>query len=189
MFSRSRIDWRAMKRDAMRNAQEVSMSNITKRITMVALLAAALSVTFSAAAQAQPFRHGGFGVRVGPHTSFGFGIGRPYFDPFWGPYYPYGFYPGGYPYVGQNLIGKVRVEGVPKQTEVFVDGYFAGTAGTFTTTPGGHAITLFLQGFRTVTQSIYVSPGSTFKMNDTMEKLGAGEMSTPPPSPVSTLEQ
>jgi len=164
------------------------MSKIMKQITKVALLVAVLSVTFSAAAQARPFRQGGFGVRVGPRASFGIGIGRPFFDPFWGPYYPYVFYPGAYPYVGLNLTAKVRVEGVPKRTEVFVDGYFAGTSGTFTTTPGGHAITLFLPGYRTETQSIYVSPGSTFKMNGTMDKLGAGEVSTPPPSPVSPVE-
>ena len=84
-------------------------------------------VTVSAAAQAEPFGRGGFGVRVGPRASIGIGIARPFYDPFWGPYYPYGVYPGVYPYVGQNLIGKVRVEGVPKQTDVFVDGYFAGT--------------------------------------------------------------
>jgi hypothetical protein len=163
------------------------MSNIMKRITKVTLLVAVLSVAFSAAAQAQPFRPGGFGVRVGPRASFGIGIGRPFFDPFWGPYYPYGFYPGAYPYVGQSLTAKVRVEGAPKETEVFVDGYFAGTAGTFTTTPGGHAITVFRQGYRTVTQSVYVSPGSTFKLDVTMDKLGAGEVSAPPP-PVSPDE-
>jgi hypothetical protein len=163
------------------------MSNITKPITKVALLLAALIFTVSAAAQAEPF--GRFGIRVGPRASFGIGIGRPFYDPFWGPYYPYGLYPGGYPYVGQNLIAKVHVEGVPKETQVFVDGYLAGTAGTVATTPGGHAITLFLPGYRTVTQNIYVRPGSTFKMNDTMDKLSAGEVSAPPPSPVPPVEE
>ena len=75
------------------------------------------------------------------------------------------------------------MEGVPKETEVFVDGYFAGTAGTVATTPGGHAITLFLPGYRTVTQNIYVRPDSTFKLNETMNRLGPGEVSAPPPSP------
>ena len=164
------------------------MSNITKRMTKCALLVAVLIVTFSAAAQAQPFRRGGFGFRVVPRVSFGIGVGTgPYYDPFWGSYYPYGVYPGVYPYVVVPPTAKVRVEGVPKQTDVFVDGYFAGTAGTFATTPGGHAITLFLPGYRTVTQSIYVRPGSTFKMNDTMDALGAGEVSTPPPSPASPV--
>jgi hypothetical protein len=82
----------------------------------------------------------------------------------------------------------VRVEGVPEQTEVFVDGYFAGTAGTVTTTPGGHAITLYLPGYRTVTQSVYVPPGSTLKVNSGMDKLGEGEVSAPPPLPASPVE-
>jgi PEGA domain len=154
------------------------MSNITKRITNIALLVAALTVTASTVAQAHSFGH----VRVG------IGVGRPFFDPFWGAYYPYGFYPGGYPYVGQSLTGHVHVEGVPKQTEVFVDGYLAGTAGTVTTTPGGHAITLYLPGYRTVTQSVYVPPGSTLKVNRPMDPLGAGEVSAPPPSPASPVE-
>jgi len=158
------------------------MSNITKRITNIAVLVAALSVTASATAQAHSFHHGG--VRVVPHVTFGVGVGRPFFDPFWGPYYPYGFYPGGYPYVGQSLTGHVHVEGVPKETEVFVDGYLAGTAGTVATTPGGHAITLYLPGYRTVTESVYVPPGSTLKVNRPMDPLGAGEVSAPPPSPV-----
>ena len=154
------------------------MSRITKRMRL-ALLVAALVGASSVAAQAAPFRHGGFGPR------FGIGIGRPFFDPFWGPYYPYGFYPGGYPFVGLSPTAKVRVEGAPKHTEVFVDGYLAGTTGggSVATTPGGHAITLFLPGYRTVTQNIYVSPGSTVKMNGTMSTLGAGETSAPPPSP------
>ena len=165
------------------------MTNITKRITNVALLVAALSVTVSAAAQAAPFRRGGPGFRVGPRVAVGVGIGRPFFDPFWGPYYPYGFYSGGYPYVGQSLTGRVHVEGVPKHTEVFVDGYLAGTAGTVTTMPGGHAITLYLPGYRTVTQTVYVSPGSTLKVNGPMDRLGAGEVSAPPPSPASPVKK
>jgi hypothetical protein len=158
------------------------MSNITKQIMTSVLLATALIVTVSATAQAQPFRHGGFGVRVGPRIGIGFGG---FYDPFWGPYYPYG----AYPYVVVDPTGWVRVKGVPKETEVFVDGYLAGTAGTVSTTPGGHAITLFLPGYRTVTQNVYVRPGSTFKMNDTMEKLGAGEVSAPPPSPASPVKK
>lgn len=157
------------------------MSTITKGISKVALLVAVLIVTVSATAQAQRL-HGGVGGRIGPRVGFGLGIG-PFYDPFWGPYYPYT----GYPYVVEHPTASVRVEVVPKQTEVFVDGYFAGTAGKVRTTPGGHAITLFLPGYRTVTQSIYVAPGSTFKMQDTMDRLAAGEVSAPPPQPARPL--
>ena len=148
------------------------------------LLAAVLILTVSGAAQAQPFRHGGFGGRFGPRIGIGFGG---FYDPFWGPYYPYGAYP--YPYVAVHPSAQLRVKGVPKETQVYVDGYLAGTAGSIATTPGGHTITLFLPGYRTVTQNVYVRPGSTFKMNDTMEKLGAGEVSAPPPSPASPIKK
>jgi PEGA domain len=153
------------------------MSNINKRITKSVLLAA-LIVMVSAAAQAEPFR-GGFG---GPR--FGFRIGG-FYDPFWGPYYPYG----AYPYVVGHTSGRVRVEGVPKETEVYVDGYFAGTAGTIPTTPGGHAIALYLPGYRTITQHVYVRPGSTFKMKDTMEPLGPGEVSERPSAPAPRVDR
>ena len=52
-------------------------------------------------------------------------------------------------------------------------------------TPGGHAITLYLEGYRTVTQDVYVRPDSTFKLNETMERLSAGQASEPPPLPVT----
>lgn len=155
------------------------MSNITKRITRFALLVTVLILAFSAVAGAQPFRRGGLGVRIAPRTYFTLGV--PFYDPFWGGYYPYGVYP----YVVRSATATVRVEAVPKQAEVFIDGYFAGAAGKLRTTPGGHAITLYLPGYRTVTQNIYVAPDATYKMQDTMDKLGPGEVSAPPPVPAA----
>ncbi len=158
------------------------MTIMNKRALMVAALVLASSVS----AQAQPRRGGRvFVVPRGVYAPF-------YYDRFWGPwgpYYPYGAY--GF---GGRSTADVRVQVVPKQTEVFVDGYYAGTADDFDgvfkrlhTTPGGHAITLHLEGYRTVTENIYVRPDSTFKIQDTMDKLGAGEVSTPPPLPARQL--
>ncbi len=47
---------------------------------------------------------------------------------------------------------------------------FDGTFKHLQTTPGGHTITLHLEGYRTVTENIYVRPDETVKMKDTMEK-------------------
>jgi len=139
----------------------------------------------------------------GPHGHFGgsrghfhgghshFIIGGGFYDPFWGPYYPYYY---GYPYgsyaYSLTPSGSVKTEITPKQTEVFVDGYYAGVVadfdGTFQrlrTSPGGHTITLYLDGYRTVTESIYVRPNSTVKLKETMQKLAPGEASTPVPVP------
>ena len=115
----------------------------------------------------------------------GFGY-RPFFyDPFWGPYPYYGY--GAYPIAG-SAAGGVRVLATPKQAEVYVDGFYAGVVddfdGTFQRlhmTPGGHAFTLHLEGYRTVTRNIYVTPDDTFKLQLSMDKLGPGEASDPPP--------
>jgi hypothetical protein len=148
--------------------------------TKAALLTAALLVMCAAgSADAQSFR-GRLGVRRGYiYTPF-------FYDPFWGPYpYPYGAYTFGVP-----PEADVKVEVTPKQAEVYVDGFYAGVADDFDgvfkrlhTTPGGHAITLHLEGYRTITQNLYASPGSTYKLRDTMERLAAGETSVAPPSP------
>ena len=130
-----------------------------------------LLVASGTTADAQHFR-GGFGFRPLPRWSMNLG----YYDPFW---FPYGFYP----YVVEQPAAAVNVDVVPRQAEVFVDGYFAGTAGKVRTTPGGHAITLFLPGYRTVTQDVYVSPGSTVKLRDSLDRLAVGEVSAPPPAP------
>lgn len=157
------------------------MRNITKR---AAVLTAVLLMIGGGSANAQGYR----GRIVGGRGH----IYAPYFyDPFWGPYpYPYGAYPYGvYPY-GARREADVRVDVTPKQTEVYVDGFYAGVVDDFDgvfkrlhTTPGGHAITLHLEGYRTVTEHIYVSPDRTYKLHDTMQKLAAGETSDAPPLP------
>jgi hypothetical protein len=156
------------------------MATITKRAV---LLTTALLVICGGSANAQPFR-GGFVVGRGH-------IYAPFFyDPFWGPYpYPYGVYA-----YGVRPEADVRVDVTPKQTEVYVDGFYAGPADDFDgvfqrlhTTPGGHAITLYLEGYRTVTENIYAPPDGTYKLRDTMERLAAGETSEAPPLPSRPL--
>jgi len=150
-----------------------------------ALLIATLFLASTGVANAQPRRGGRVFLGGGYYRS-------PFFyDPFWGPY-GYGGY-GFYPYEGR-AESDVRTEVTPKQAEVYVDGYYAGLADDFDgafkhlhTAPGGHAITLHLEGFRTVTQNIYVAPDTTFKLHDTMEKLTAGEASEQPPLPARPL--
>jgi hypothetical protein len=157
------------------------MKLITKGTT---LLVGALFLASAGAASAQPRRGGRIVIGGGYfHSPF-------FYDPFWGPYaYGYGFYP-----YGSRANSDVRVEVTPKQAEVYVDGYYAGVADDFDgafkhlhTTPGGHAITLHLEGYRTVTQNVYVPPDTTFKLRDTMEKLAAGETTEQPPLPARPL--
>jgi hypothetical protein len=82
----------------------------------------------------------------------------------------------------------VNVE--PKNAEVFIDGHFAGIVDRFDGTfqslsvePGGHEITVYLEGFRSIRQSLYLSPGSTYRIKGVLEKLAPGEPSEPRPQP------
>ena len=160
-----------------------------RRNTVVALLTGVLLIgaTFWASPASAQGRRG----RVVIGGGFGYAYSRFFYDPFWAPYPYYGY--GAYP-IGVRGSGEVRVLATPKQAEVFVDGFYAGVVDDFDgklqrlhTTPGGHAITLHLEGYRTVTQNIYVTPANTFKLAITMDKLRPGETSDPAPIPARPL--
>jgi PEGA domain-containing protein len=82
----------------------------------------------------------------------------------------------------------------PKEAEVYVDGYFAGQVEDFNgafqrlhVAPGQHDITVFMNGYHSLTQKLYLSPNSTRKIEGTLEKLNPGEPpeAAPQPSPDS----
>ena len=126
---------------------------------------------------------------------YGFGwYGYPYLYGGWG--WPYGPYPYYSPYYGYDPGASLRLEVTPKDAEVYINGYLAGTVDDFDGTfqrlrlpPGGHELTLYHDGFKTVHQSLHLSAGSTFKVKYKMEPLALGEVSegrpTPPPPPPS----
>jgi hypothetical protein len=98
-----------------------------------------------------------------------------YPSPFYQPW-PYGY---GYPY---DLSGSMRLQVAPKETEVFVDGYYAGTVDDFdgvfqrlNIEPGDHDIELYLPGHRPFRQRVYLQPGRTFRIRHAMEPLAPGE--------------
>ena len=134
----------------------------------------------------------------GSRVIVGGGVG--FYDPFYRyPYYyggyPYSYYYGGYPYpyyygspnyAYDDTVGDIRTQVKPKDAEIYVDGYYAGTADDFDgvfqrlhTEVGGHAVTIQLDGYRTVTQNVYVSPGSTTDVKLSLEKLAPGELNAP----------
>jgi hypothetical protein len=80
----------------------------------------------------------------------------------------------------------------PRETEVFVDGYRAGIVDDFDgifqrlhVRAGGHQLTLYLDGFRTVTENLYLDPMSSRSLKLTMVQLPAGETSGPRPQPTA----
>ena len=153
------------------------MSGITKSVVA---LAAGLIVAGAVSVDAQTRRGN---VIIVPRAA----VVRPFFyDPFWGPWYPYDYT---YAYGGRPETD-IKTHVTPKNAEVYVDGFYAGRAENFDgvfkklhVAPGGHAISLYLDGFQTKTEEVYVRPDSTFKMNVTMAPLAAGETSAPVPAP------
>ena len=148
-----------------------------------------------------PGRPGGYGPNV--HVS-AVVIGGYYYQPYWlyggwyqwgypyYPYYPYRPYPPyGYGYATYDDTASIRLDVTPRTAQVFVDGYVAGTVDDFDGVfqrlrlhPGSHQLTLYLQGYRTVTQNLYLSDGSDQKITYKLEPLPAGQISEAPPVPV-----
>lgn len=163
------------------------------RLPLVACLLAVLAV-WPSSAQAQPHPrpvHRGRSVVI-----VGGGYYRPFFGAYpwymhpWYPfpfdgYPPYGIYPGAY-----GVGSSVRIEVTPREAEVYVDGYLAGTVDDFdgffqrlNLPPGEHQIELHLDGYRSVRQSLFLPVNGTYRLRYTMEALPAGEKSDPRPTP------
>ena len=146
-------------------------------------------------AQAQRYRPGVRSVRPVVFVNGGF-----YYPPLFGfyPFYPWYPFPfGGYPpygfYGAAYDTSALRVQVTPRETEVYVDGYLAGVADDFDGVfqrlrlpPGAHDIELHLDGFRSLRQTLYLTPGSTYKIRHTMVPLGPGEANERRPVPRPT---
>ena len=163
-----------------------------KRFVLFVALAVAVVVASAATGEAQ--------VRGRVRTSVvvvGGGFYSPYYDPFfyadpwWGYQYPYPMRPYGYGYRRYEPEASVRLEVKPKEAEVYVDGYYAGVVDDFNGTfqrlhvqPGEHEIELWLDGYRTVRQKVYLTQDNTFRIKYQMERLASGQAPEPKPQPI-----
>jgi hypothetical protein len=162
------------------------MSRYLRPAVLLAVLFAIPLTMWPATADAQGRRHARRpAVIVGGY--YGSFVYDPFFyDPFFG---PYGWGPYGYPYY--TVEAEVRVLVTPKDAEVYVDGYYAGTVDNFdsffqrlSVRPGGHEFVLYREGYRAIHQTVYVQPRSTLSLRHTMVPLAAGEAMEPRPVPV-----
>ena len=163
------------------------------RILVISCALAGAALLSPSDAQAQ---HRHVGVRAAPVRSVvvvGGYYYRPWFyNPWYGwgaPYYAWYPPPSGYPYQYDSSAG-LRLQVAPKETEVFIDGYFAGTVDDFDgffqrlrLEPGEHDLELYLPNHRSVKQKIYLQPHSTFRVKHEMEPLAAGQSPDPRPTP------
>ena len=188
------------------------------KVTFVPLAAVlAAGILWGGHADAQVRARGGVRV-VAPRARVSVVVGRPYyyrpyyrpyyrsfydpfyFDPFYRPYSyrPFYWYPYsqvGYGYGRFDGSAALRLQVSPRETEVYIDNYYAGTVDDFDgmfqrlhIEPGAHDVTLYHDGFRTVRQRIYIQPTGTFRLRYMMVPLGPGEApetrpAEPPPAP------
>jgi hypothetical protein len=128
---------------------------------------------------------------VAPRVIRPYGYGYPYYGSYRYPYrfslgfyagypfaygYPYGYYPYpyGYAYPGYGVAGDVgayggvRIEGAPRDAQVYADGYYAGIVDDFDGTfqhldlpAGPHRIEIRAPGFPPTSFDVRVEPGRT----------------------------
>lgn len=102
-----------------------------------------------------------------------------------------GYPPYGYPaYRNYQPQSSLRLNVTPSGASVYIDGYFAGTVDEFDGTlqrlhvePGEHEIVVYLEGYRSLTERLYLSPNSTRTIDGRLETLGAGDVQDPLPQP------
>ena len=164
-----------------------------ERVVLFCTLAVIVFTGSAATGEAQG-RRGRSGGRV---VVVGGGYDSPYYDPYfladpwYGYQYPYPMRPYGYGYRGYEPEASVRLDVKPQEAEVYVDGYYAGIVDDFNGTfqrlrvePGEHEIELWLDGYRTVRQKVYLTQDHTFRVRYQMERLASGQTPEAKPQPI-----
>jgi hypothetical protein len=117
-------------------------------------------------------------------------VGGYFYDPLYGPYpwWPRTGYPHWYvPIYDQRADLRVKV--TPKDSAVYVDGFYAGLVDEFDGVfqalplpPGGHRVLLYRPGYRSERFHLYLRRGSVFTLRAALEPLRPGERSELPPT-------
>ena len=84
----------------------------------------------------------------------------------------------------------LRINVKPREASVYVDGYFAGKVDDFDgvlqrlhVTPGHHELIIYLDGYRSLKQQLYLSPNATRTITGALAKLGPGDEPEAEPRP------
>ena len=159
--------------------------SVYRKLFLFSTLTVAALAASAATSEAQGHHHRNVVVVGGYYGYPGYYLASPWYG--WGPYpYPYPYY--GYGYIDAS----VRLEVTPRDAEVYVDGYYAGTVDDFDGTfqrlrvePGAHDIEIYKDGFRPLRQRAYLSMDNTFRIKQALQPLAAGEQMEPRPQPAN----
>lgn len=91
---------------------------------------------------------------------------------------------------GYPAESNLRINVKPREASVYVDGYFAGKVDDFDgvlqrlhVTPGRHELIVYLDGYRSLKQLLYLSPNATRTITGSLEKLRPGDEPEAEPRP------
>ena len=135
----------------------------------------------------RPYWNIGFGLWVGysvpyPYGSFYAGYAPRVYGSYYSTsnYYSGGDYYGIEPYMAKpavSVYGGVSFDIQPSDADLFIDGEFVGTVGTFsptgeplTLTPGEHRIAIQRNGYRPMEWDVTIEPGQVIPYRGVMEK-------------------
>jgi hypothetical protein len=109
--------------------------------------------------------------------------------PWWGYPYPYGYPTPWRVYADWETVS-VRLQVSPKESEVYVDGYYAGVVDEFdgifqrlTLRPGPHLIEIRKSGYRPLAIEVSLYPGQSITYRRAMEPSSEAESHVFPPAP------
>jgi PEGA domain len=119
------------------------------------------------------------------------------------PYYPYYYDPFGFDWYGYQYRpyppysryyyepgADLRIQVTPREAEVYIDGYLAGNVDDFDgvfqrlhVPFGEHEISVYREGYRTITEKMLFRPYESYNIKQVMQPLGAGTAADPRPAP------
>jgi hypothetical protein len=175
------------------------MSRSTRLLVSVTAATATVALLWPADAFAQRARAR---ARVVPSRIVRTYVYRPYY---YAPYYnrfffgyglgPYGLYPSyWYPQYPRYRYAydeaSLRIQVTPREAQVYVDGYYVGMVDSFDGTfqrlhlsPGEHVIEIYLEGYRTIRETMRFQPREGYQLRRAMEPLGASDPAAERPRP------
>lgn len=118
------------------------------------------------------------------------------YRPYYGVYDPFFFGPHPYQFYGPRYErGSLRLEVKPEETEVYVDGYGAGVVDSYDgyfqrlhLPPGEHEVELYLEGYESIRETLYLVEGQTVRIRHEMQPLPDGAPQPMRPEPVVVPE-
>ena len=136
----------------------------------------------------RPYWNIGFGLWVGYSVPYPYGYFYSGYAPHvYGSYYPTTSYDSGSDYYGiepymatpaVTVYGGVSFDIQPSDADLFIDGEYVGTVGTFgpageplTLTPGQHRIAIQRNGYRAMEWDVTIEPGQVIPYRGVMEKV------------------